>query len=458
VLDAIEHRVQRGPVTPDPAAVAALASMVGSLDETGVGLERALTDFNELLLPASMATASPRYLGLLTPNVTAEAFAGEVVTAALNNNAGSVHQAPAVYAAETEFLRSLVEQMQLGGELVGQIVAGGTMANLHGILLARQRLWPEWDADGPWAVTMPLRIYTSSSSHFSVERAARVAGFGKGSVVTLPSRERGVLDPRALANAIRRDRARGTRPVAVVATAGTTGTGAIDSLQEIAAVCRDHGLWLHVDACYGGGALLLPELRERFAGIECADSIAIDPHKWLFMPLVCGVVLTRHPGLEVEAFSIEESSYLPRQPGVLDVYRRGVATSRRATGLSLWLALRAHGWAQIRTGVRRSIAMARRLAQALARDGFEILPGGELSTVCARWPLPDGEAGDALQEEIAARAVASGQTWFATVRHAGRTWLRLCVVNQNTDERAIDAVAGLIRTAALDLAPGQRAA
>jgi glutamate/tyrosine decarboxylase-like PLP-dependent enzyme len=326
---------------------------------------------------------------------------------------------------------------------VGQLVPAGSFANLHGLLLARHAKLPEWDEKGPTALTRAPRIYTSATSHFSVVRGARVAGFGNDNVVAIPVRGRGAIDVERLESQIEADRERHT-PIAVVATMGTTATGAIDPFDAIADLCAAHGLWLHVDACYGGGLLILPELAHYARGIGRADSIAIDPHKQWYMPIACGAVLTRHPDVERAAFAPSDASYIPSSDGgPPDAYLRGVATSRRATALGIWLALRTYGWNGLRDRVRRNVTLIRRLERALAAAGFEVLPDGELSTACARWP-----GADALQEAIAERAVASGSTWFATARHDGRTWLRFALVNCTADEVSIDVVTDAVIAAA----------
>ena len=237
---------------------------------------------------------------------------------------------------------------------------------------------------------------------------------------------------------------RGVEPIAVVATAGTTGVGGIDPLAEIAACCERHGLWFHVDACYGGGALLLDELRERFLGMERADSVALDLHKWFFAPLTASLLLVRDEPSQLAAFDIN-ASYIPhRDPR--DAFRRGIPTSRRATSLTLWLALVAHGWRSIREAVRKNIQLSRFLETEIKRRGFHVLPDGELSVACARWEPQGFSAGalDRLQDTIAADIVASGRAWFATVRHADKIWMRFNMVNLYTEEHHVRELVEII--------------
>ena len=434
-LSAVSERI-RGPIRPGAVPPIPL------LSDAGVGFEAALAELSVSLVPASMAMGSPGYLGLLNTSPLPAAIAGELFVSALNNNAGAAHQGPAAAALEAELMRSL---LALFGwkDATGQLVPSGSYANLHAIVLARRAKLPEWDERGPSALARAPRIYTGASSHFSVARGARVAGFGADNVVAIPVRGRGAIDVARLKRQIEIDR-EAHQPIAVVATMGTTATGAIDPFDAIADLCAEHDLWLHVDACYGGGLLILPELAHYTCSIARADSIAIDPHKQWYMPIGCGAVLTRHPAIERAAFAPGDSSYIPASGGTLpDAYLRGIATSRRATAITLWLALRTYGWNGLRERVRRNVSLVRRLERSLAAAGFEVLESGELSTACARWP-----GSDALQEAIAERAVATGTTWFATARHDGRVWLRFSLVNCTADEAAIDAVAETVSRAA----------
>jgi glutamate/tyrosine decarboxylase-like PLP-dependent enzyme len=235
----------------------------------------------------------------------------------------------------------------------------------------------------------------------------------------------------------------------VVATAGTTGTGAIDPLVDIAALCREEKIWLHVDACYGGAAMLLESMRARFAGVGEADSIAIDPHKWFFIPVTAALLLTAHRDLAQKAFATTAGSYIPTD-GEPDAWQRGIPTTRRSSGLAVWMALRAHGWRTIRAAVKNNIELTRLLEALLAELGFRVLEGGELSVACARWEPRDqtGDAIDRLQNTIAREVVSSGKAWFSTTRHAGRNWLRFNMVNLYTREHHVRQLADILRTTA----------
>jgi aromatic-L-amino-acid decarboxylase len=235
----------------------------------------------------------------------------------------------------------------------------------------------------------------------------------------------------------------------VVATAGTTGTGAVDPIAEVAELCAAEDVWLHVDGCYGGAVALVPELRGLLAGAGRAQSIAVDPHKWFFVPVTAALLLVREAGVAARCFETAQGSYIPGD-GAVDAWRRGIPTTRRSSGFTVWMAIRAHGWGAVREAVRRNVALMRLLERLLAERGFTVLPGGLLSVACARFEPPDVDpaACDRFQDEIARRVVATGEAWFSTVRHAGRTWLRFNMVNLHTREEHIRRLVDLLDRAA----------
>ena len=426
------------PVSPNTPTEDVIDMVRGSLGEDGVGIDSVLQEVETKLIPQSMAIPHPLYLGLINSSPLPGGIIADSLIAALNNNAGAWEQSPAFSAAEHEVIRCLAEMLGLPGTTEGIVLPGGSFATLHGLQLAREHQLPQWRTDGIRSLSGNPRIYTSDATHFSAARAAGVLGIAPRDAIAIPSTGRGSMDVAALAEAIRHDRAQGHLPFAVVATVGTTGSGASDSLSEIAAVCREHGIWMHADVCYGGAAALLDECRDLFDGIEQADSVAIDPHKWFFVPLVAGVLLTRHRGLGEDVFDID-ASYIPTGSRV-DAFRRAFPTSRRAAGFAIWMAIRAHGLAFIRDAVRQNNTLMRRMEDKLREAGFRVMDDGRLSISCARWELPNAspEKNDALQTQIANAIVKSGDAWFGTVRAQGQLWLRFALVSMHTEEHHID--------------------
>ncbi len=419
------------------------ARMHGTIGDEGIGLDGLLDEIESVILPNAMTTPHPCYAGLVNSSPLPAAPIADLIVSMLNNNGGAYHQSPPGTTAEEEVVHAFCGVLGYPSDAVGLLLPGGTFANLHGLMLARTAHFPDWRRKGPEAARTP-RVYTSVAAHFSIARTAHVLGIGEDNVVAIPTVGRGVLDTSALRDQIVADRGAGATPFAVVATVGTTGTGAIDDLAAIADVCGELDLWLHVDACYGGAAALLEELKPRFAGIERADSLAIDPHKWFFQPIIAGLVMTRRSEVEHAAFGIDVS-YIPTgdEP---DSFVRAIPTSRRSSGLMVWAGLRAHGWNPIRDAVRRNIDQMRQLEARFASAGFRVLPDGELSIACVRLE-PDGLSSaevDALQGEIAGRVVESGAAWFSTTVHDGMTWMRFNIVNLHTRDAHVARIADAV--------------
>jgi glutamate/tyrosine decarboxylase-like PLP-dependent enzyme len=437
----IYRGLEQRPVAPAKTRTALRETFSGTLVDEGVGLLQALDEFERWVLPGCMGTPHPLYLGLVNSSPLPGAALADLLISSLNNNGGAYHQSPAITTCEEEVIRAFARLFEMPGA-DGMILPGGSFATLQAIVLARVQA-----TEGP--AQSGFRLYTSEAAHFSVARTAAVAGLANEDVISVPVSGRGIMDVDALRSHIRRDRENGITPFAVVATAGTTGTGALDPIREIAALCRDETLWLHVDACYGGAAMMLESMKSRFAGIEQADSIAIDPHKWFFIPVTAALLLTTHRDLARKAFATTAGSYIPTD-GETDAWQRGIPTTRRSSGLAVWMALRAHGWQTIRAAVNSNIELTRMLEALLIERGFRVLEGGELSIACARWE-PAGQSPDALdrlQPLIAREVVSSGKAWFSTTRHANCTWLRFNMVNLHTRERHVRNLVDILTTTA----------
>ena len=396
----------------------------GSLGQQGKGLMAALQDFEERVLPHSLALSNPMYMGLVNSSPLPGAALMDCLVSALDNNAGASHQGPAAHACEEEVVRSLSEMLGLAPETTGLFQPGGTYANLHGLLLARQASTRKHGAS-----VERLTLYYSQACHFSITRGAHVIGLSPENLRAVPVKGRGCMDTSALDAMIASDKAAGLTPCAVVCNLGSTGTGALDPVAEVISICHRHAVWCHVDACIGGPILLMDEFSDYRESVAQADSMSVDLHKWFFMPLTASLVLTRHSELETACFQLE-ASYIPK--GTSEPYQRGLATSRRATGLTVWLALRAYGWDTISEAVGENIRLTRLLEGRLKDLGFTVLPDGELSVCCARLDADDLPPG--FHDTVAQNIREQGAAWFATVRHDGHDWWRFNILNLYADE------------------------
>ena len=406
-----------------------------TITEDGIGLQATLDEFEREVLPHTMRPANPMYFGLINSSPLPAAVIGDMLVSAMDSNAGAFHHTRAIAPIEDELVRWF-STLAFGDDMAsGQLVPAGSYANLQALILAARKA----EREHPDATHT---IYVSEAVHFSITRAASAAGVASW-IRTVPCDASGAMRADALAEGIGADLATGLRPAAVFATAGTTATGAIDPIGDCAELCQRFDMWLHVDACYGGGCLLIEELRDGpLHAIRLADSVSIDPHKWFFMPLAAGLLLTRHPDEELRTFDPAGDSYIPTY-GPTGRYRMGISSSRRASALAIWFGLRAHGVSSIREGVRRNNDLCRYLEELLRAADFEVLEGRQMSIVNARWTRGVDDE-DAEQERIARAAVSTGKTWFSTTRHAGKTWLRFNTVSLYLDESHMESLRDLL--------------
>jgi glutamate/tyrosine decarboxylase-like PLP-dependent enzyme len=301
----------------------------------------------------------------------------------------------------------------------GVLTTGGSVANLAGLAAART-------ARGPGVV------YFTDQTHAAVPRALRVLGLVDGRV--LSSDERFRMDVGELRAAIAADRATGRRPVCVVGSAGTTSTGSVDPLEELADLCAEEDLWLHVDGAYGASAVLWPGARPLLAGLERADSLVLDPHKWMFQPYEIGCLLVRQPGVLERTFALEGAYLRDTLTGEVNFRDRSVQLTRGGRALKLWLSIRVFGLAAFREAVGRGIALAEH-AEALLRErpGWEVVSGAQLAIVCFR---RDGD--DARQTRIVEAMARDGFALPSTTVLGGRVALRLCTINPRTTEEDVE--------------------
>lgn len=357
-------------------------------------------------------------------------------------------------AAATEVER---QALSWAGEFVGfpvgggAFTSGGTVSNLTALAAARQRAFPDSRASGLGG-TRPA-IYASADTHYSVQRAVELLGLGSSCMRFLPMDDGRRLIPAGLAEAIARDLADGVTPVAVVASAGTTLTGAIDPLAAVAEICERHGVWLHVDGAYGLPAAATRTRGERFRGVERADSVTIDAHKWLFLPKACGVFLVRDPATLHAAFA-HDAEYLPRERVARHPVEATLEYSRPFRALKLWLAFRVHGAGAMREALERTIELAGMLADEIRRhDDLELLMEPELSIVPFRH-RPPGVDLDAHNRRLAAALQADGRVYVASASVDGTEWLRPCIVNYRTTEDDVRALVAIAREVGSELAAG----
>ena len=419
----------------------------------GASFTDALSQLAWLAVEFSRHSAHPRFFGYVSSPGTAFHAMGSMLAAALNINVTGWRSAPVGTEIERLVIRWLNDMIGLPRESGGLLVSGGSMANFAGIAAARSAKAPGVVRDGVASAAPRLRLYVSEEGHFSVRKAAGMLGIGTVNVRPIRTNSRQQMDVDDLARQVRYDRAAGLQPFCVVASAGTVGSGAVDPIAAIARLARAEDLWLHVDGAYGGFAALAPHARPLFDGIEQADSVALDPHKWLYLPVGCGCVLYRDPATARAAFS-QDAEYT-RVMGLehdeaFVFWDYGPELSRPFRALDLWLLLKSVGARALGEAIAENIACAKYFAELLAAAGdFELLAPVALSIFCFRYRPRDYTGNlDALNEQVMLALQRAGSSYLSNARIAGKFALRGCVLNYRTTRRDMEILLEDVRRAA----------
>ncbi len=377
----------------------------------------------------------PRYLGLFNPAPSFAAQCADRVVAAFNPQLASATTSPAAVEIEAHVARAVARRAGMGDGAVGHFTSGGSEANFTALICALTRACPDFAERGARAFAGQPVFYISADSHLAWIKIAHQAGIGRRGARLVATDGTGRMSLTALREAIAADRAAGDVPVMVVATAGTTNAGMIDPLRGCGDVAAQEGLWLHVDAAWGGGAIASPALRRRLDGIGQADSVTIDAHKWFATTMGCGMFLTAHAPVLSAAFNVV-TSFMPSHTPALDPYVTTAQWSRRFLGLRLFVSLATVGWAGHAAHVEHSVALTELLAATMQERGWTVANGEALAVVCLT--PPDGAVAVA---EIARLVVASGRAWVSAARFEGRDVIRACVTHGETSPADIAEVA-----------------
>jgi aromatic-L-amino-acid decarboxylase len=441
-------------VLPEVAPGAVASALPDRAPEEPEPFDRILADYDRLIVPATTHWNHPGFFAYFGITASGPGILGEALAAALNVNAMLWRSGPAQTELEEVTLGWLREMIGLPEAFHGVINDTASSSTLYALAAAREAVDLDVRARGlaGRADLAPMRVYCSEEAHSSVDKAVITLGLGAENVVRLPTDASFRLAPETLRRALGQDRARGFRPLAAVATVGTTGVTAVDPVPEIADICRREGLWLHVDAAYGGSAAVVPELRWVLEGADRADSVVVNPHKWLFVPIDCSVAYTRHPDVLRRAFSLTPEYLKTGETGVTNLMDYGVSLGRRFRALKLWFVLRYFGRKAIADALREHCRLAARFAGWVDdHPDFERLAPVPLSVVAFRW-RPEGETDekriDAVNEALLQRVNASGEVFLSHTRVRGRYAIRLAVGNLRTTEAHVRRAWELVREAA----------
>jgi aromatic-L-amino-acid decarboxylase len=425
----------------------------------GEPLERILADFERIVLPGITHWNHPGFFAYFAISGSVPGILGELLCAALNVNAMLWRTSPAATELEEVVLDWLRGLLGLPTGFRGVIYDTASISTLCALAAAREAAGLDIRERGMAGREglPPLRVYTSEQAHNSVEKGAIVLGFGRDGVRKIGTDAEFRMEPALLARAIGEDRAAGWRPVAVCATVGTTGTTSIDPVPAIADIAAREGLWLHVDAAYGGVAAILPERRGVLAGCDRADSIVVNPHKWLFTPIDCSALFCRRPDVLKRAFTLVPSYLQTLEGGAVENYMDwGPQLGRRFRALKLWMVLRAFGRSGIEARLREHVRLGRLFAGWVDGDpDWERLAPVPFSTVVFRlrprgWAADDARL-DALNERLLEVVNASGEVFLSHVVLGGRYAIRLAIGNIRTEERHVQRAWEILRAEALRL-------
>jgi aromatic-L-amino-acid decarboxylase len=447
----------RGPVTKDesPSAVRAAFDLTGELPESGMDPGPLLEQTAKFLFNHSLFNAHPRFFGYITAPPSPIGVLGDFLAAAVNPNVGAWILSPAATEIESQTIRWIATLIGYPGDCGGLLVSGGNMANFVCFFAARA-------AKAGWNVREQglaedsrrrLRVYCSVETHTWIQKAADLSGIGTASIRWIPTDARLQMDVDELRRRMEADMAAGDVPCMVVGTAGSVGTGAVDPLRDIGALCRELGVWFHVDGAYGGFASMVPEAPDDLRGLADADSVAVDPHKWLYAPLEAGCALVRHSEILRAAFAYHPPYYHfeERATNYVDY---GPQNSRGFRALKVWLALRQVGAAGYRRMIAEDIRLSRMMAAAVDRHPDLQLATQNLSITTFRYVPADlrsklGDEAverhlDAVNRELLDRLQRAGEAFVSNAVVGNRYLLRACIVNFHTTPADVEALPEIV--------------
>ena len=449
--------VPKGPVTraEAPSGVRTALGLTGPLPESGLEPGPLLEQTTRLLFEHSLFNGHPRFFGYITSSPAPIGILGDFLASAVNANVGSFILSPAATEIEAQTVRWIAELIGYPADSGGLLVSGGNMANFVCFLAARlaKAGWNVRERGVLGGAGRALRVYGSVETHTWIQKAADLSGLGIDSIRWIATDSKLRLDPVALRRQLETDRAAGDVPCVVIGTAGSVSTGAVDPLPDIAAISREYGAWFHVDGAYGGFAAAVPEAPADLRALTDADSVAVDPHKWLYAPLEAGCALVRDPDALRAAFSYHPPYYHfdERATNYVDC---GPQNSRGFRALKVWLALRQVGAAAYRRMIADDMRLARAMAAAVDRHpDFELMTQ-DLSITTFRYvprdlrtQVPEDAVErylDTLNRALLDRLQRGGEVFVSNAVIGGRYVLRACIVNFHTDLEDVEAVPEIV--------------
>jgi glutamate/tyrosine decarboxylase-like PLP-dependent enzyme len=442
-LESIEDK----PVFPDADPKFINGLFEEPLPDNPEPFEEVLQELREKLHPYCTHVCHPGYMGLITPSPNPVGVIGDFICSALNQNLGVYSIGPSAVAMERQTVRWIADLAGYGKQAGGNLTSGGMMANFIGLKLARD--WASGDRAQHDGVHQRCAVYGSEERHVSVDKAVDAIGLGRNGYRAIPTDAEFRVRIDALEAAIEQDRRDGVRPMCIVGMFGTTNTGAVDDIRALKRIADRERMWLHADAAYGGGMLLSRDFALREAGLEQADSITIDPHKWFYAPLDAGAILVKNERRLTASFGMKPAYLTDEMEGAEERYQyyvHGFEQSRRFRSLKVWMSFKRYGARQIGEWIDNNVRQAQHL-YALVKDDaeFEAASNPPMSAICIRYkPVAESDA-MRLHAEVAERVEKSGRFWIGTTELKGKMWFRINPVNFRTRQEHMEQLLELLR-------------
>ncbi|HUQ50090.1 MAG TPA: pyridoxal-dependent decarboxylase [Terriglobales bacterium] len=435
-----------------PAEQRTFAPLTTEMPETGGDPLQVLLEISTEMIDKGFHVPSANYFGLMNPTPTYIAVLAEALVSALNPQLATQARSQLASKIEDTTVRWIAGRIGWKGEAGGTFTSGGNEANFSALALALTRAFPQVVEEGVASIHAPAIVYASEESHHSLDKSVGLLGLGRKAFRRIPTNDRVQLDVAALDRAIQQDKSEGKEPFCVVATAGTTNSGAVDDLAATANVCRKHGLWLHLDGAYGAAAIFSDKHRGLLKGIELADSVTIDPHKWLAMPFAAGVVLTSHPEL-MEATFGTHTPYMPRVAGstLVDNFKLSTQWSRRMNSLKVYMTLRVHGRKAYEDLIDRQMHLATTFATKIQQSrNLELAAPQTLPIINVR--VRSSNLSEETLQDVHSRIVEEvtrrGERWISLTRVNGKSVIRLMVISYLTGELHLEGLLHSLEAAA----------
>lgn len=435
-LSEVSSAIANGPIVPTVTPAEIRGHLNSRYDFTKpLGMDAVVADVERMLRTWQVHVTHPRYMGLYNPSVTPASVVGDALTAVYNPQLAAWRTSPAANEIERHTLAWLAGKLGLPTETIASFTSGGTEANLSAVIAALTRAFPAYGEQGLRCLPGSPAIYLTSQAHYGLNRIARVAGLGCGAIRTVETDSRLKMDLADLAKKVAEDRRSGFLPFMIVGNAGTTAAGVIDPLADLARFCRAEDLWFHVDAAWGGAAVIAPSLRTHLHGIEAADSVTCDAHKWFSVPMGAGMFFCRHPDVVREAFRAEVTFMPAKTVGaVADPYTTSLQWSRRFIGLKLFLSLAHHGESGYAEMIERQARLGELLRDLLRRANWSVVNTTPLPVVCF---TREGLDTSKFLAELYRHQIA----WMSEVRLGDNApVVRACITSFRTQESDLEWV------------------